>query len=175
MSVMQRVLPLYSKQFLTWLSALLTLYVSGFACATTEPLAPGSEKPVPHIALLLPLKSAIFKSAAEALQQGFQAAAELEMQLPGRLPVRVYSCFDENKDIVALYRKAVADGARAVVGPLTRSGVSALAAEQNISVPTLALNVVEEKPAGQQLYFFGIAAEAEARQIAKLARQQGLH
>ncbi|MDO8464804.1 MAG: penicillin-binding protein activator [Gallionella sp.] len=148
--------------------------MSGFACATTEPLAPGGEKPVPHIALLLPLKSAIFKSAAEAVQQGFQAAADLEMQLPERLPVRVYSCFDESKDIAALYRQALANGARAVVGPLTRSGVSTLAAEQNIPVPTLALNVVEDKPAGP-LYFFGMAAEAEARQVAQLARQQGLH
>ena len=160
---MQGVFHLHFKRFLTWLLAVLTLYVSGFACATTEPLAPGSEKPVPHIALLLPLKSTIFKSAAEALQQGFQAAADLEMQLPERLPVRVYGCFDENKDIVALYRQAVASGARAVVGPLTRSGVSTLAAEQSIPVPTLALNVLEEKPAGQ-LYFFGMAAEAEARQ-----------
>ena len=102
-----------------WLSALLALYVSGFACATAEPLAPGDEKPVPHIALLLPLKSAVFGSAAEAVRQGFQAAAELEMQLPGGLPVHVYSCFDEGKDIAALYRQAIAGGARAVVGPLT--------------------------------------------------------
>ncbi len=166
-------LPLYSKKFLTWLLALLALYVSDFACASTDSLPSGNEKPVPHIALLLPLKSAIFKHAAEAVQQGFQAAADMEMQLPGRLPVRVYGCFDENKDIVALYRQAIADGARAVVGPLTRSGVSTLAAEQSIPVPTLALNVVEEKPAGQ-LYFFGMAAEAEARQVAQLARQQGL-
>ncbi|MDD2914190.1 MAG: penicillin-binding protein activator [Gallionella sp.] len=153
---------------------MLALYVSGFACASSEPLPPGNEKPVPHIALLLPLQSAIFKSAAEAVQQGFQAAADLEMQLPGKLPVRVYNCFDESKDIVALYRQAVANGARAVVGPLTRSGTTTLAAEQNIPVPTLTLNVVEDKPA-DQLYFFGMAAEAEAKQIAQLAMQQGLH
>ncbi|HEU0283328.1 MAG TPA: penicillin-binding protein activator [Gallionella sp.] len=157
-----------------WLSALLALYVSGFACATNEPLAPGEAKPVPHIALLLPLKSAVFGSAAETVRQGFQAAAELEMQLPGRLPVRVYSCFDESKDIAALYRQAITAGARAVVGPLTRSGASALAAERDISVPTLALNVVEGAPASQ-LYFFGMAVEAEARQAAQLARQQDLH
>jgi len=162
-----------------WLSALLALYVSGFACATDglrpgEPLARGDDKPVPHIALLLPLKSATFGTAAEAVQQGFQAAAELEMKLPGGLPVRVYSCFDESQDIAALYRQAIAGGARAVVGPLTRSGASALAAEQGISVPTLALNIVEGPPAGQ-LYFFGMAVEAEARQAAQLARQQGLH
>jgi uncharacterized protein len=163
---MQRVFP--------WLSALLALYVSGFACATAEPLAPGDEKPVPHIALLLPLKSAVFGSAAEAVRQGFQAAAELEMQLPGGLPVHVYSCFDEGKDIAVLYRQAIAGGARAVVGPLTRNGASVLAAEQDIPVPTLALNVVEGQPAGQ-MYFFGMAVEAEARQAAQLARQQGLH
>lgn len=163
-----------------WLSALLALYVSGFACAIDglrpgEPLARGDDKPVPHIALLLPLKSEVFGTAAEAVRQGFQAAAELEMRLPGGLPVRVYSCFDESKDIAALYRQAIAGGARAVVGPLTRNGASALAAEQQgISVPTLALNVVEGPPAGQ-LYFFGMAVEAEARQAAQLARRQGLH
>ena len=148
--------------------------MSGFACATNEPLAPGDAKPVPHIALLLPLKSTVFGSAAEAVRQGFQAAAELEIQLPGGLPVRVYSCFDEGKDIAALYRQAIASGARAVVGPLTRSGAGVLAAERDIPVPTLALNVVEGTPASQ-LYFFGMAAEAEARQAAQLARQQGLH
>ena len=171
---MQRVLPLFFKWFSIWLTALLALYVSGFACATTEPLAPGNEKPVAHIALLLPLKSAIFKSSAEAVQQGFQAAADLEMQLPGSLPVRVYSCFDESKDIIALYHQAIANGARAVVGPLTRSGVSTLVAEQNIPVPTLALNMVENTRAAQ-LYFFGMAAEAEAKHVAQLAVQQGLH
>ena len=138
------------------------------------PPLPGGETAVPHIALLLPLKSEGFGTAAEAVRQGFQAAAELEMRLPGGLPVRVYSCFDESQDIAALYRQAIADGARAVVGPLTRNGASALAAEPSISVPTLALNVVEGPPAGQ-LYFFGMAVEAEARQAAQLARQQGLH
>ena len=157
-----------------WLSALLALYVSSIACAT-EGAQAGDAKPVPHIALLLPLKSDIFGYAAEAVRQGFQAATEMGIKLPGGLPVQVYSCFDEDKDIAALYRRAIVGGARAVVGPLTRSGVSALAAEQDILVPTLALNVVEGTPAAQQLYFFGMAVEAEARQAAQLARQQGLH
>jgi len=156
-----------------WLSALLSLYVSGFACATTEPLPPDDETPAPHIALLLPLKSATFGTAADAVRQGFQAAASLDMHLPGTLPVRVYGSFDESKDIVTLYRQAIASGARAVAGPLTRDGVSALAAENEIPVPTLALNVVDISPA-ELLYFFGMAVEAEARQAAYLARQEGL-
>jgi hypothetical protein len=57
---------------------------------------------------------------------------------------------------------------------LTRSGVSALAEENDIPVPTLALNIIEQT-AAQQLFFFGMAIESEARQLAKLAAQQDLH
>lgn len=137
----------------------------------TEPIVIGEEHPLPHIALLLPLQSANFGSAADAVQQGFLAAAALDRQA---LPVRAYSDFDENNNVVAVYRQAIANGARAVVGPLTRNGVAALAAVQNIPVPTLSLNMVETIPA-QNLYFFGMAVEAEARQIAQLARKQELH
>jgi uncharacterized protein len=127
--------------------------------------------PFPHIALLLPVQSAIFGSAADAVQQGFFAAANYKKQM---LPVRVYSDFDENTGTVAAYRQAIANGAVAVVGPLTRNGVSALAAGQDIPVPTLALNIVEGQVAAK-LYFFGMALEAEARQVAQLAMRQGLH
>jgi uncharacterized protein len=120
---------------------------------------------------LLPLKSAVFGSSADVVQQGFMAAASLKK---GGLPIRPYADFDENTNVVAAYRQAIANGARAVVGPLTRNGVAALAAEHYIPIPTLALNVVEGQPA-QQLYFFGLAAEAEARQVAQLAKRQGSH
>jgi outer membrane PBP1 activator LpoA protein len=153
------------------ISALVALYVSGFACASTEPLAPGDEKPAPHIALILPLKSSLFSAAASAVQQGFNAAASISTKT---LPVRVYGCFDESKDIVEIYRLAIGNGAKAVVGPLTRSGVSTLAAEKNIPVPTLMLNVTEET-AAPHAYFFGMAAEAEARRVAQLAAEKGLH
>jgi outer membrane PBP1 activator LpoA protein len=127
--------------------------------------------PFPHIALLLPLHSPIFGSAADAVQQGFMAAINPKRLI---LPVRVYSDFDENNSVVTAYRQAIANGAQAVVGPLTRNGVSALAAERDIPVPTLALNIVEGQFA-PNLYFIGLAVEAEARQVAQLAKQQGLH
>lgn len=131
-----------------------------------------SEKPVPHVALLLPLKSATFGAAADAVQQGFLAAAGFEATNPQILPVRVYGTFEESGDIVTLYRRAIAAGARAVVGPLTRNGVATLAAEPDIPVPTLALNLADVQ-AAEKLYFFGMAVEAEARQVAQLARQDG--
>lgn len=104
------------------------------------------------------------------VEQGFFAAANSQ---PHNLPIRVYSSFDESKDIAALYRAAVADGALAVAGPLTRDGVHALESMPNISVPTLALNV-SEAHGENNLFFFGLSAEAEARQIAQLAAAAAL-
>lgn len=137
----------------------------------SEPLPPSGGDGAPHIALLLPLKSPIFGPVAEAVRQGFLAAASVQT---GGLPLRIYDSLDENQDIISLYRQAIANGARAVVGPLTRNGVNTLATQHNIPVPTLCLNVADN-PDGQQLYFFGMEVEAEARQVARLARQQGLH
>ena len=128
-------------------------------------------EPYPHIALLLPLKSPNFGAAADAVQQGFLAAASYKRLM---LPIRVYSDFDEDDSVVGAYRQAIANGARAVVGPLTRSGVSALAAEKYVPVPTLALNISDGEHA-RRFYFFGMAIEEEARQVARLAIQQGLH
>jgi outer membrane PBP1 activator LpoA protein len=117
---------------------------------------------------LLPLKSASFGRAADAVRRGFLAAAKSRT-----LSVRVYECDDESAEIIALYRQAVAGGARAVAGPLTRNGVAALAGSPGIAVPTLALNIAESKGA-EKLYFFGLTAETEARQIAQLAAIAGL-
>ena len=128
-------------------------------------------EPFPHIALLLPLQSPIFGAAADAVQQGFLAAASYKRL---KLPIRVYSDFNEDSSVVAAYRQALANGARAVVGPLTRNGVSALMAEKYVPVPTLALNIVEGEPA-RRLFFLGMAIEAEARQAARIAIQQNLH
>jgi len=129
-------------------------------------------EPIPHIALLLPLQAPKYRSAANAVQQGFLAAASHERLM---LPIRIYSNFDESdsESVIAVYRQAIANGARAVVGPLTRSGVAALAERRRIPVPTLALNIVAGEHASK-LYFFGMGIEEEAKQVARLAIEQGL-
>lgn len=136
-----------------------------------ESPTPVADNPAPHIALLLPLKSPAFARAAEILQQGFTAAAGIQQGLP----VRVYASADESKEVIALYQQAIANGAIAVAGPLTRNGVSALAAYPGITIPTLALNLAESAVGTNKLYFFGLPAENEARQVAQLAAEQGLH
>ena len=132
--------------------------------AQTSPVA---DNPSPHIALLLPLKSksAALARAAEVVQQGFSAASSI----PRGLPVRVYASADESKDVIALYRQALANGALAVAGPLTHDGVSALAGYSGITIPTLALNSTEQPKNSSNLYFFGLPVENESREVAQLA------
>jgi uncharacterized protein len=133
-------------------------------------IAPIEKPSARHIALLLPVKSPTFGASADAVRQGIIAAAALEKQA---LPIRVYDNFDEDKNVVAAYQQAIASGAVEVIGPLTRNGTLALAALKNFPVPTLSLNVVDNTPE-QNLYFFGMAIEMEARQIAHLAKEKGL-
>ena len=142
------------------------------------PLPPGiaplppAEKFEPHIALILPLKSAAFATAADAVQQGFLAAAKIQAR---DFPVRVYNSIEEGRDVIEIYRQAIANGAVAVAGPLTRNGVTLLAGYPYITVPTLALNTTEQKAEANKLYFFGLIPEAEARQMAQLAFAAKLH
>lgn len=130
-------------------------------------MAAGAEH---HIALILPLRSAAFGLAAEAVQRGFLAAAELQQ---GELPVRVYAANDEASEVAAIYRQALHEGALAVAGPLTRNGVAALAENPELPVPTLALNMLDTARA-DQLYFFGLPPETEVQQIAQWAARAGM-
>lgn len=138
--------------------------------AASAPVATPAVPAKPHIALLLPLNSPAFAKAADAVKQGFLAASDKETN---GLPVRVYPCTDESTEVVALYQQALANGAVAVAGPLTRNGVAALAASGQITTATLALNLIDDTRT-DQLYFFGLPPEAEARQSAQRATNAGL-
>ena len=127
----------------------------------------------PHLALLLPTGSQSFARAAESVRAGFMQACQ--QQEAGALPVRLYPINDDPQYVISTYSKALAAGAQAVVGPLTRDGVSALAqAGELITVPTLALNVPEgTRSRPSNLYLLSLQVEAEARQAAQLALSEG--
>jgi hypothetical protein len=121
---------------------------------------------------MLPLGSKSFGTHALAVKDGFLAAARA--QGGAALPVNIYAVGDDSQQIVATYIKALGAGARIVVGPLTRSGVTALAESATVMVPTLALNVPEGQiPAVPEFYMLSLYAESEARQVAQLAWQDG--
>ena len=139
--------------------------------ASGQPVIPAGEK-ASHLALLLPLESRVFRRHAEAVRNGFQAAAKV--QGGALLPVRVYALADDPQQAVAVYIKALEAGARVVVGPLTRNAASAVAESAAVIVPTLLLNVPDGRPdARADTYVFSLQIEAEARQVAMRAVQQG--
>lgn len=149
----------------------------GALCMVTSAAAQTSARPtpqgidIPHIALLLPTDSSIFGRHAEALREGFMAASQFPD--PSRMLIRVYPVGEEPKRALASYQQAISTGARLVVGPLVRAAVNAVAAG-DIAVPTLLLNAPDGAlPNRPHLYVLSLQIEAEARQAARLAYQEG--
>jgi outer membrane PBP1 activator LpoA protein len=145
----------------------------GTAKPLEKPPADAKAEPVvPHIALLLPLESPSFARHAEAVRNGFLAAAKVQGRAP--LPLRIYPVNDDDNSAVEKYRSALENGARLIVGPLTRSGVSAVANSAFVMVPTIALNYPDRRIAGtRELYVLSLHAESEARQVAQMAWHEG--
>lgn len=122
--------------------------------------------------LILPLDSPDFRAAAEALRQGFFAA---QTATASRTTVEVRRTDASNARVLEEYQAAVTRGTRVVVGPLTRSGVSAIATAPAANVAVLALNQPEAPVAlPPRFYTFGLAVEGESRAAARAAWDQGL-
>ncbi|WP_175452398.1 penicillin-binding protein activator [Thiohalomonas denitrificans] len=122
-----------------------------------------------HIAVLLPLDGR-FAQAAEAIRDGILAAYYDSAQRHN-VTLRFY---DEGSpdEVLARYDTAVNQGAEFVIGPLGKEAVRILAREEQLPVPTIALNHAEPS-ASESLFQFSLAPETEARQIAELAWLEG--
>lgn len=156
-------------------AAALALHGAALCWAQTPPAsaeaAPQPAASAGAITLILPLDSPDFRAAAEAVRQGFTAAALRSSATP-TIAVRPTDASPER--ILAEYIAAAEAGTRVVVGPMTRGGVSALAASGAVKIPTLALNQPEGNallPPG--LYVFGLGIEGETRHVARLAARDG--
>jgi len=124
------------------------------------------------IALLLPLAAPSFARPGDFVRQGFLAAAKVDTAQP--LAVVVHTTTDQPDNIMAAYESALAQGARIVVGPLTRNGVSRIAQRMQPGTPVLALNLPEnDAPLPENFYAFSLQVETEARQIAHMAFAEG--
>ncbi|UZD66819.1 MULTISPECIES: penicillin-binding protein activator [Marinobacter] len=80
------------------------------------------------------------------------------------------------RSIDELMPELLADKPDLIVGPLAKDAVAALASQDSLPVPVLALNYAPEQdgPRPPQLFQFGLSAEDEARGIAEKIRDQGL-
>jgi outer membrane PBP1 activator LpoA protein len=161
------------RVYLICLTALL--YLGGARLAIGQ--LPDAREPSgplqgPHIAVLLPIKSATVGRVADAVRRGVLEARRVHAGTG--LPVVIVATGDDPFDTTQAYERAVQTGAQMVIGPLTRSAVSALASSNLVTVPTLALNAPEvDIPLPANFYLFGLQVENEARQIARMAARQG--
>lgn len=122
-----------------------------------------------QIALLLPLSGKL-ATYGKAVRDGFIAAMYQTRQQGARVPsIRIYNT-DDQPDFIALYHRAVAEGAEMIVGPLEKHRLSLLFDQLVLPVPTLALNRVDDYGTPpNQLFQFGLAPQDEAKQIAEIA------
>ena len=125
-----------------------------------------------RIALLLPLRSANLGQAADTVRAGFMAAYQHE---PDGASVSVIETSDDAEEVVSDYI-GVLGTHDVIVGPLSRSSVSAIAQSGTVRKPTIALNQPEPATAGKntvdsslppQMLAMGLSVEDEARQVAR--------
>ena len=124
-----------------------------------------------QIALLVPL-SGDFAAAGRAIRDG-ALVAHYASEVSDRPTVQVYDTAGDAERAARAYRRAIADGAEMVIGPVTRDAVkSVIDAHDDNPEPLLTLNRVAD--AGRDsLYQFALSPEDEARQAAHQARELG--
>ncbi|HZW13740.1 MAG TPA: penicillin-binding protein activator [Noviherbaspirillum sp.] len=131
-----------------------------------------------RVALLLPLRSETLRTAAEAVRAGFQAAHEREKD---GIAISIIETGDSPQDTLAGYQNASAQN-DIVVGPLSRTGATAVAQSGAVNRPTIALappdiagnpDASQARPP-QQMLVVGLSIEEEARQIAEWAGRENV-
>ncbi len=129
-----------------------------------------------NVALLLPAGPR-FAGASTAIREGFFAAyADATRNHTARAAVRIYDSGGDAAGALKAYRQAVDDGARLVVGPLTRKEVTALFDQSQLPVPILALNHPDDgSMPGSNATEFGLMPESEGAQAADHMVERGLH
>jgi len=135
--------------------------------APQQPAQPPS--PGAIVAVLLP-NSGSYASAAKAIKEGLTVAHRLAASAAPQMPLKFYD--SEKDDIVNVYRQAVSDGAKQVIGPLVKEQIQSLAQAAELSVPVLALNHVENL-SKTNLYQFGLSPIDDAEQLALKAKRDG--
>lgn len=139
-------------------------------------IAPPAAKAAPEqasatptrIAIVLPLQSAAFGAAAEAVQAGFSAAAELAN-------VKIEVIPHGDGDVLGAIDKARVAQTRVMAGPLLRDDVKALATLKEALPWTIALNQLEDDVSlPDRVYTLALSVEGEARQIARTMQADGV-
>lgn len=131
---------------------------------------PAPTRDAPPLWLVLPLESSDYARAAEAVRDGFLAAAEA-----AGAKARVQVLPHKDGEVRDAFEKARAGGARVIVGPLVRDDLKSIV-DSGLELPvTIALNQLDDAgPMPPRLYTFALAIEADARAIARRMREDAI-
>lgn len=128
------------------------------------------------VALLLPLSGPLAGAGAAIRDGFFTNYVDAGRTGATRPDVAVYDSGNDAAHAVAAYDKAVSEGARFVVGPLNREGVSAIFAKGALPAPMLTLNYPNDNknlpPSGANE--FGLLPETEGAQVADHMADRGM-
>lgn len=140
--------------------------------APQPPIEIPAQTPVPQppassngfVGVMLPL-SGQYATAAQAVRTGLTAAWNADSN-PGKPELRFADT--QGGNIATIYQKLVDEGAKFVIGPLTKEEVTGLGQLGEMPVPVLALNQIPEL-SRESLYQFALTPEQEVEQVASLA------
>lgn len=119
-----------------------------------------------RIGVLLPLRSETLGPPSEALRAGFMAAYERDKD---SITVNIIDTGDSADETLNAYM-AASKTHDLIVGPLSRSAVTAVADSGTVSKPTIALNHPDSRGAiPANMLVVGLSIEDEARQVARWA------
>lgn len=107
------------------------------------PADPDGYRPPAKLAVLLPAHGSL-AAAGDGVRDGLLAGYYAEPRRRTRL--RFYDSGNSAADVRAALKKALADGAQMIVGPLGRDEVTAVFAGDDAGVPVLALNRPQDAP-----------------------------
>jgi outer membrane PBP1 activator LpoA protein len=120
------------------------------------------------VALLLPFSKTELYPIADAIERGFTAAKKIAQD---NADVKIYASQANAESTLNLYRQALKEGAKYIIGPLTTAETNAISNLQNQAI-TLMLNKTKNKTAQQ--YIYGLFARDEVQQIIKSTQNLGM-
>ena len=127
---------------------------------------------VRKVALMLPLSGPAARFG-RAIQQGFEAERKVALSASGE--VSELMLYDTTtRPVPQLLTQAQQDGATLIVGPLLKNHVEELLSS-NPTMNVLALNQPENPVSQDNICYFALSPEDEARNAARHIRAQGKH
>lgn len=123
------------------------------------------------VAILLPFAKAELYPISDAIERGFTAAKKIAKD---NADVKIYASQAMPESTIKLYQQALKEGAKYIIGPLTKEEIEVISHEPN-QASTLMLNKTQIKSSQPRQFFYGLSTSDEIQQIIKIAQNLGMH